>query len=524
MVNENNIKTLLSKMTNNVKSNIKEIKKVFGSLNYTDDENQSILHILVDNKYDENKCFLAIQSLLQNGMNPNLQSYFNYNFIQVALYTGYSENFILCIINESLKCGLNVNHVDSDNDTIMHTAIYSDDYLGNLEKIYDLLCENGFDSTLVDGESRNLVEAMIYQKQYSKTQIESFRKKYIERTNNDLNDKTSNNMPANEKLNKEKTCSEVIPKLSREDIVNLEKYGTVLNYKKYVTEPTIGREKELKNLMISLAQNKKSSLIVGESGVGKTALVEELVYRIITNQVPTFLQNKVILEINPSEIVSGCKYVGTFEEKIKDLLNLCKELDIIIFIDEIHTMYGTGSYENNDNDMASMLKYQLDRSDLKFIGTTTKQEYEKYFNGDALKRRFDKITMKEPDKNVLYQIIYKVIDDYNITTGISFENGNLKNQLVEIIATMTEKSHRVYDDMVNNPDLAISIIDKAYAIARFYDSKFITVNHFIEAIEYCDRVYELTKNQAITKLNDLCNCSSKSSSKILRLDFKNLKK
>ena len=187
-------------------------------------------------------------------------------------------------------------------------------------------------------------------------------------------------------------------------------------------------------------------------------------------------------------------------------------------------MYGTGSYENNDNDMASMLKYQLDRSDLKFIGTTTKQEYEKYFNGDALKRRFDKITMKEPDKNVLYQIIYKVIDDYNITTGISFENGNLKNQLVEIIATMTEKSHRVYDDMVNNPDLAISIIDKAYAIARFYDSKFITVNHFIEAIEYCDRVYELTKNQAITKLNDLCNCSSKSSSKILRLDFKNLKK
>ena len=127
--------------------------------------------------------------------------------------------------------------------------------------------------------------------------------------------------------------------------------------------------------------------------------------------------------------------------------------------------------------------------------------------------------MKEPDKNVLYQIIYKVIDDYNITTGISFENGNLKNQLVEIIATMTEKSHRVYDDMVNNPDLAISIIDKAYAIARFYDSKFITVNHFIEAIEYCDRVYELTKNQAITKLNDLCNCSSKSSSKILLYHF-----
>ena len=187
-------------------------------------------------------------------------------------------------------------------------------------------------------------------------------------------------------------------------------------------------------------------------------------------------------------------------------------------------MYGTGSYENNDNDMASMLKYQLDRSDLKVIGTTTEQEYEKYFNGDALKRRFDKITMKEPDKNVLYQIIYKVIDDCNITTGILFENGNLKNQLVEIIATMTEKSHRVYDDMVNNPDLAISIIDKAYAIARFYDSKFITVNHFIEAIEYCDRVYELTKNQAITKLNDLCNCSLKSSSKILRLDFKNSKK
>ena len=135
MLNKNNIRGLLLKMTNDMSSNVKKIKGTFGTLDYVDDDNQSILHILVDDKYDEAKCFLAIKSLLQIGLSPNLEDDYNYNFIQTALYAGYSEEFILNIINESLKYNLNVNHVDSDKDTIMHTAIYSDDYLGEVERI-----------------------------------------------------------------------------------------------------------------------------------------------------------------------------------------------------------------------------------------------------------------------------------------------------------------------------------------------------------------------------------------------------
>ena len=128
MVTNNEIKNLLSNMSDNIETNVKRIINVFGNLDYRDCENQSILHILVDNIYDEDKCFLAIKSLLKCGVNPNLEADFQYNFIQTAMYAGYSEAFIIKIIREALKYGLKINHRDDDIDTMMHTAIYSDDY------------------------------------------------------------------------------------------------------------------------------------------------------------------------------------------------------------------------------------------------------------------------------------------------------------------------------------------------------------------------------------------------------------
>ena len=166
MVTCKEIKNLLSNMSEDSQSNAKKIINVFGSLDYTDEDNQSILHILVDNIYDEDKCFFAIKSLLKCGLDPNLEADFQYNFIQTAMYAGYSEKFIIRVIKEALKYGLKINHRDNDLDTMMHTAIYSDDYLDEVEGIYDVLHENGFDSTLLDHDSRNLVDAMIFQKQY----------------------------------------------------------------------------------------------------------------------------------------------------------------------------------------------------------------------------------------------------------------------------------------------------------------------------------------------------------------------
>lgn len=180
MITKRDLKIILSKMINNINYNKKIINNKLGNLKYKDDTNQTLLHIFVDNKYDERKCFLAIKSLLELGLDVNAEDDFEYNFIQTALYAGYSEKFILDIIKESLKYNLDVNHVDEDKDTIMHTAIYSDDYTGEVINIYNLLVDNGFDSTKVDKDNRNLIDAMIHQKQYSVSQIKELANIFIE--------------------------------------------------------------------------------------------------------------------------------------------------------------------------------------------------------------------------------------------------------------------------------------------------------------------------------------------------------
>ena len=166
---------LLLQMTNDLNKNIKLINKEDCVLY----DGKTFLHLLVDKKYNEENCFLAIKSLLKGGVNVNKKDDFGYNFIQTALYTGYSEKFILNIINESLKYNLNVNHVDDDKDTIMHTAIYSDGYKGEINNIYNLLCNNGFNSLQEDKEGRNLVEAMIYQK-YPSSKVKEFKKVFVQ--------------------------------------------------------------------------------------------------------------------------------------------------------------------------------------------------------------------------------------------------------------------------------------------------------------------------------------------------------
>lgn len=302
---------------------------------------------------------------------------------------------------------------------------------------------------------------------------------------------------------------EFLEKGDKEGIIaKLEKFGRVLNKKEYKVSPTIGRERELRNLLVSLCADEKMPLLVGESGVGKTAIVEELAFRIQTGQVPSFLQDRIVLEIIPSEMVAGCGIVGTFEEKIKELMELCEKYNVILFIDEIHTIYGAGKAKGDANDFAAILKPYISRGNIKIIGATTTEEYHEYFSSDALKRRFDIVKVEEPNTQVLEQIIDKIISDYCLKNNISFEDENIKNQIVRIILSATKKSHRVYDDMVNNPDLAVSIIDKAFGIAKSDENGIITIEHFVEAFECCDRIYDSTKDKAIKELRNINNNNS----------------
>lgn len=495
-VTNDDVKKILSKMTYDVDTNIKTIKKEVCSLAYEDEHGLCLLHIFVDEKYDEELCFLGIQALLKVGLNPNKSDWYEYNFIQNALYTGYSEEFILKIIKESLKYGLDVNHVDYDKDTIMHTAIYSDNYKDEVINIYKLLVENEFDSTKVDGDKNNILEAM---------EVENFTVSQINEVKEIFQKVTDGYFDKEEAEDVENNISQIknieIQSLTVKQIQELEKFGRVLNKKQFNTAPTIGREKELENLIITLAQKKKNPLLVGEPGVGKTVLAEELAYRIQNNQVPNFLKGKVILEVTPSELVSGCSYVGMFEKKMTELMKLCEKYEVILLINEIHTIFGVGSTDKQNNDMASMLKYYIDSSNLKVIGTTTNKEYTEYFSSDALKRRFSKISLLEPKDEVLYRILNKVINDYSLETGINFKNESIKEEVIDIIVKATAK--KVQMNPLYNPDLSIYIIDKAFAFTTVYDSEFITPEHFVKSFELTDELYDSTRQDAISRLNNI---------------------
>lgn len=293
-------------------------------------------------------------------------------------------------------------------------------------------------------------------------------------------------------------------KLSKDEFETLNNNGILLNNKVYKGNQVVGREKELENLIISLAQDKKCPILVGESGVGKTAIVDELVYRIKTNMVPKFLCRQPIYELRVNRAIAGTRYRGEFEEKIKKIIEICLERNFIVFIDEIQSIYGMGAANENPNDLASILKMYIDRDNLRVIGTTTDFEYGEYFASDALKRRFDKIIIKEPEYNVMHEIIRKVINDYSMKNGISSEKLLENNPgIIDIILTATCKKHRTYDDIVNNPDLTVSIIDKAFAYAKVLDSEELEIRHLIKSFEMCDRIYESAKDNAVKELKAL---------------------
>lgn len=322
---------------------------------------------------------------------------------------------------------------------------------------------------------------------------------------NELDKKTSNSY---------QIAEEKIPKAlkgSHNQIIK-DDYYTILTNKDFKYEPTIGRDDDLKNLIISLAQDKKNPIIVGESGVGKTALVDELAYKIKTNEVPNFLKNKKIIEVNLSSLLSGIKYVGTLESKVTKMVEYAIKNDAIVFIDEIHTIYGAGTHDKSDYDVSAMIKQAIDRQGLKVIGTTTTDEYNKYFKDDALKRRFEKIQIEEPNQLILYKIIDKVFIDYSNKNNI--ELLNKINDVIVLLIELTSSKHRTYNDKVNNPDLVISIIDKIFADAKVNNQDKLTIENIIYGINSCMRINNSIKNIYIERINSI---EEKTKAKILKL-------
>jgi len=243
----------------------------------------------------------------------------------------------------------------------------------------------------------------------------------------------------------------VLEKYGR-DICSLAKEGKI--------DPVIGRDEEIRSITRVLSRKTKNNpVLIGEPGVGKTAIVEGLALKIVKGDVPSSLKNKTIWELDMAALVAGAKFRGEFEERLKNVLNEIKksEGDIILFIDEIHTIVGTGKAEGA-MDTSNILKPMLARGEIHVIGATTLNEYRMYIEKDgALERRFQKVKVEEPNVEDTITILRGLKERFEIHHGVTIQDKAL-------ISAATLSNRYITDRFL--PDKAIDLVDEACATIR----------------------------------------------------------
>src|SRR6478609_5871043 len=294
-----------------------------------------------------------------------------------------------------------------------------------------------------------------------------------------------------------------------------ETYNSLNKYAKNLNElartgkldPVIGRDEEIRRvLQILTRRTKNNPMLVGEPGVGKTAIAEGLAHRIVDGDVPENLKDKVIYSLDMGSLIAGAKYKGEFEERLKSVVKevTSSEGDIVLFIDEIHTLVGADGGEGA-RDAANILKPALARGELRAIGATTLDEYQKYFEKDkALERRFQKIMIDEPDTESAISILRGIKEKYETHHKVQIKD--------EAIIAAVELSQRYITNRFL-PDKAIDLIDEAASKLR------MEINSKPEELDVLDRkIMQLEiEIEAIKREND------ESKMKILSMDLANLK-
>lgn len=290
-------------------------------------------------------------------------------------------------------------------------------------------------------------------------------------------------------------------KTSDETLDSLSKFGIDLTLKALNNEldPVIGREEEIQRLMqILIRKTKNNPILLGEPGVGKTAVVEALAQRIAKKDVPTSLQNKKVIALDMSALIAGAKYRGEFEDRLKAVVNeVIKHKNIILFIDEIHTIVGAGASEGS-MDAANILKPALARGELHTIGATTLKEYRKYFEKDAaLQRRFQPINVGEPSINEALAMLRGIKEKLEIHHNVSINDSAL------VAASRLSKRY-IADRFL--PDKAIDLIDEAAAELKMQiesePNSLRKVRKQIESLEVENEALKMEKNEANEKRID----------------------
>ena len=263
----------------------------------------------------------------------------------------------------------------------------------------------------------------------------------------------------------------------------LERFSDNLTDVKYITNPAIARDEEIKKLILVLLTPEKSAVLVGKPGIGKTAIVEGLAYRIQRHEVPNALDGYTIYRVNTTALLTN----NGEENRVLKLVEELKEKDkVILFIDEIHTLIGSGSL-----DLANMFKEGLSRGTIKMIGATTTDEYERYILRDkAFLRRFEKVDVSEPTEEMTVEILLKTLPKLEQQTGVVLPYTDFLNEkIMKFIVNMTTEYKRVYEISSRYPDIALVILRQCFSNAIYDNRKTIDFKNIYDAIRTTKAVY-----------------------------------
>ncbi len=288
--------------------------------------------------------------------------------------------------------------------------------------------------------------------------------------------------------------------MNQEKISMLERYGEDYTKNNYITDPSIARDKEIKEMTLTLLTPEKSALLVGKPGVGKTALVEGLGYRIQKGLVPDAIKNWRLVKINITALLGSTVSEGQVENRMQLLIDELKEqTNVILFIDEVHLLVNKN--QDNNLDFANMIKPGLDRGSIKMIGATTTEEYETYILRDrAFLRRFQKVDIPELNEEDCLKVLIGTYPKIENKTGITLGYSPfIIEKIFRFIIDFTSEYKRIYEISSRYPDICLTIISNAFSYALFDNEKEVRIKNIYHALINAKSIYEDTKIKEIKK-------------------------
>ncbi len=268
----------------------------------------------------------------------------------------------------------------------------------------------------------------------------------------------------------------------------IKRYGDNFTDKEYVTDPAIGRDEEIKDLILVLLTPDKSVILTGKPGIGKTAIVEGLAYRIQKDEVPDALKGYTVVKIDVQTLIGTVKETG--DTRVQTLVSEIKGLKkFILFIDEIHTLINSTS--ESSLDFANMFKTGLGRGDIKVVGATTTAEYERYVLRDkAFARRFQNIKVEEPNREHTIRILMGTLPkiEKNANAKLAY-TPYIQEKIMTFIVDLTKEYNRVYETSGRYPDVPLTMLAQAFSEAVFENQHIVTIEHIEKAILNSRAIY-----------------------------------